>query len=281
MKNKTRKYLFIFLIPFIIWIICFEILPFMTVIISSFKNADGGFSLFQYKTALTNKFYTQGIMNSIKISFYSSLVGIIVAIVCSYSISRLPSKVRDKVLILSNMTSNFAGVPLAFAFMILLGNNGVMTILGNKLGIDFLSKFNLYSPMGLVIVYIYFQIPLGILLMYPAYDGIKSEWEEAAKLLGASKLNFWRFIVIPVILPSVLGTFSILFANAIGAYATVLALTSGNLNMLSIRIGSLISGDMFLNPELASALAVILAVVIVFTNLINTVMTKSRRWDVR
>lgn len=281
MKNKTRKYLFIFLIPFIIWIICFEILPFMTVIISSFKNADGGFSLFQYKTALTNKFYTQGIMNSIKISFYSSLVGIIVAIVCSYSISRLPSKVRDKVLILSNMTSNFAGVPLAFAFMILLGNNGVMTILGNKLGIDFLSKFNLYSPTGLVIVYIYFQIPLGVLLMYPAYDGIKSEWEEAAKLLGASKLNFWRFIVIPVILPSVLGTFSILFANAIGAYATVLALTSGNLNMLSIRIGALISGDMFLNPELASALAVILAVVIVFTNLINTVMTKSRRWDVR
>lgn len=281
MKNKTKKYLFVFLIPFIIWIICFEILPFMTVIISSFKNADGGFSLFQYKTALTNKFYTQGIMNSIEISFYSSIVGIIVAIVCSYSISRLSSKVRDKVLILSNMTSNFAGVPLAFAFMILLGNNGVMTILGNKLGIDFLSNFNLYSPVGLVIVYIYFQIPLGVLLMYPAYDGIKSEWEEAAKLLGTSKLNFWRYIVIPVVLPSILGTFSILFANAIGAYATVLALTSGNFNMLSIRIGALIAGDMFLNPELASALAVILAVVIVFTNLINAVMTKSRRWDVR
>lgn len=281
MSNKTKRYMFLFLLPFTLWIIGFEILPLLTVILGSFKNGDGSFTLMQYKTALTNKFYLQGIGNSFKISFYSSLIGMIIAIIGSYSISKLEPKIKEKVLILSNMTSNFAGVPLAFAFMILLGNNGVMTILGNKMGWESLSSFNLYSTIGLIIVYVYFQVPLGILLMYPAYDGVKKEWEEAAKILGASKMSFWRCVVIPVIFPSILGTFSILFANSMGAYATVLALTSGNFNMLSIRIGALISGDMFLNPELASALAIILAIVIIFTNLVNGAMTKSRRWDAR
>lgn len=279
MKVKDGFYIKLCLIPFVILILSFEILPLMSIVIDSFKSGDGTISLIQYKTALTNKFYIQSITNSFKISVYSSVVGIIVSIIGSYSISRLAPGIRKGVLILSNMTSNFSGIPLAFAFVVLMGNNGVVRTILKVFGINLGSYFNLYSITGLTLVFIYFQIPLGILLLYPAYDGIRKEWKEAASMLGASKLNFWRYIGIPVILPSVLGTFSILFANAMGAYASAYALTSGNINLLSIRIGALISGDINLNPELASALAVILGLIVVFTNLVNQAMTKIRRWN--
>jgi putative spermidine/putrescine transport system permease protein len=274
---KGRFSVKLFLIPFLILILSFEILPLISIVAGSFNNGNGGFSLIQYKTAIASKFYMQGIANSFKISVLASLGATIVSVAGSYSISRLAPKIREGVLIFSNMTSNFSGIPLAFAFIVLMGNNGVVTILLKMVDVNLRGYFNLYSVAGLMLVYTYFLIPLGILLMYPAYDGIKKEWEEAALMLGASKLSFWRYIGIPSLLPSILGTFSILFANAIGAYASALALTSGNINLLSIRIGALISGDINLNPELASALAVILGLIVVFTNLVNQAMAKQRR----
>lgn len=277
MEIKKNKLMLLFLLPFVILVIGFEILPLISVVLGSFKNSEGNFTFLQYRTIFTNKFYIQGFTNSLKISFYSSFVGIIVAVIGSYSISRLSNKIKERVLMLSNMTSNFAGIPLAFAFMILLGNNGIMTLIGKRFGISFLGNFNLYSVTGLIMSYIYFQIPLGILLLYPSYDALKDEWKEAATVLGASKLKFWRYIGIPLVLPSILGTFSILFANAMGAYSTAVALTSGNYNLLSIRIAALISGDMYLNPELASALGIMLGAIVVFTNLVNEFISSKRR----
>jgi putative spermidine/putrescine transport system permease protein len=129
-------------------------------------------------------------------------------------------------------------------------------------------------------VYIYFQIPLGIILLYPLYDSIKQEFKEAAYILKASKLNFWRYIGIPLILPGLMDTFSILFANALGAYATAVALSSGNFNFLSIRIGALISGEITLKPELACALAMILAFTIILMKIIVSSLSRLRRWNV-
>ena len=58
--------------------------------------------------------------------------------------------------------------------------------------------------------------------------------------------------------PGITGTFVILFANAMGAYATAYALVGGNFNLLAIRIGSLVAGDVSTKPQLGSALAVLL-----------------------
>lgn len=266
------------LAPFILLVLAFELLPLLLVVVNGFRNSEGtGFSLAQYQIALTNPYYLQSIGNSLLISLLSSVFGLAVAMVGSYSLTRIAPRIRDFVLMYSGMTANFAGVPLAFAFIIMLGQNGYINIILRHLDLHWLEGFNIYTWKGLVLIYTYFQIPLGILVLYPAFAGIRREWMECASTLGASGAQFWIHIGVPVLSRSILGTFSLLFANAMGAYATAMALTAGNYNLLPIRIGDLISGYMFLNPYLASALSVLLGAVLVCAVVANDLLARQQR----
>lgn len=259
--------------PFILMVVMFQLLPLFTVVEGSFRE-DGGtaYSLYNYIYIFKSRLFMQSIANSLEISVYSTILGLLIALQGAYSMSKLRGGVRDKLLLLSNLTSNFSGLPLAFAFIVLLGSNGALTIVLRNTGI--IEGFDIYSKGGLVLLYTYFQIPLGILLMYPAFDAIKEEWYEAASLLGATKGYFWRKVALPVILPSTLGTGIILFANSMGAYATAFGLMSSNYNIIPIRIGSLVAGDVFLKPNLAGALAVILTLILTLVIGVNEAMIK-------
>ncbi len=257
MSSVTRgKWLgLLCLLPFAVFFIAFQIAPLLWVAINSLDSA-AGWGLSNYAKVFSSKFYLQAIKHSLEISFWSSVIGIVIAVLGAYSLRKVDSKLRDFVMAFSNMTSNFAGVPLAFAFVILLGFNGALTIILKQAGV--IDDFNLYSKTGLIVLYTYFQIPLGVLLLYPAFDALREDWRESAELLGASTWDFWRHIGLPVLTPALLGTFIILLANALGAYATVYALTTGNFNVLPIRIAAMVAGDISLNPNLASALAMVL-----------------------
>ncbi|MEX2415055.1 MAG: ABC transporter permease subunit [Paenibacillaceae bacterium] len=273
----TNKIILLALTPFLVWIIAFEAVPVLSMLLSSFQSDnDQGFTLGHYITMMTGPIYQQAIKNSITIAFFSSVAGTFFALFCAYSITRFTRRRRDQLLTFTNMVTNFSGVPLAFSYIILLGSNGMFTLLFQKLGWQVLGSFDPYSWAGLTIVYIYFQIPMGIMLLYPAYYGIREEWREGAAILGASNRKFWLYIGLPTIMPSVLGTFVILFANALGAYTTAYAL-SINFNLLPIRIGKLVSGDVFARPELGSALAVLLAITMLLALYINERMVKLTR----
>lgn len=259
------------LLPFAVFFIIFQIAPLTWVAVHSLQ-AESGWGLDNFSKVLGSKFYRQAIQHSLEISFWSSLFGILIAILGSYSLRKVDSRLRDFVNAFANMTSNFSGVPLAFAFIILLGFNGALTLLLKQAGI--IEDFNLYSKTGLIILYTYFQIPLGVLLLYPAFDVLREDWRESAALLGASAWDYWRLIGLPVLTPALLGTFVILLANALGAYATVYALTTGNFNVLPIRIAALVSGDISLNPNLASALAMILVGLMTLVTLVHQWLLK-------
>lgn len=279
MKNKKQLWFVAKAsIPFLIIVSLFLIIPSITIIINSFRNGiDGSFTLENYKNIFTNEFYLIAVKNSFKISLISSLVGITIALICSYSITKFSDKAQNRIITMLNMTSNFSGVPLALGYILLLGNTGIFFLLLKNLGLDIFSNFSLYSWSGLIIIYIYFQIPLGVMLLYPSFLGIRKEWRECSDLLGASSLQFWARIGLPVILPGIVGTFSILFANAMGAYGTAYALVGSNYNLLTIRIGALVAGDVMPKPELAASLAVILGITTITTMLINEKMSKSIR----
>lgn len=263
--------------PFLVLVLLFFLVPLLYMLITSFQYSDG-FTLAQYQTVLTNDYILQGFTNSITLSVISAVIALMVTLFAVYAIMRFSEPMREKILILTNLTSNFSGIPLAFAFIVLLGNSGLFTLLFDKWGIDTFSSFSLYSWGGLLLIYIYFQLPLALMLLYPIYDGIQQQWKDAAALLGASTWQFWMKIGIPVMLPGIVGTFSVLFANAMGAYASAYALTSSNYNLVAIRIGSLIKGDIFAQPELASAIAVILAVTMVTAMLLSEwSISKTRR----
>jgi len=260
------------LAPFAIVFIVFQIAPLVWVLIHSLQSEETGWGLDNFSRIFASKFYLQAIQHSLEISFWSSLFGIVIAVLGSYSLHKVDSKLRNFVNAFANMTSNFSGVPLAFAFIILLGFNGSITIMLKQAGI--IEDFNLYSKTGLIILYTYFQIPLGVLLLYPAFDALREDWRESASLLGANSWQFWRFIGLPVLTPALLGTFVILLANALGAYATVYALTTGNFNVLPIRIAAMVSGDISLDPNMASALAVILVGLMTFVTLVHQWLLK-------
>lgn len=260
------------LVPFAVFFIVFQIAPLVWVLIHSVQSEESGWGLANFIKIFNSKFYLQAIQHSLEISFWSSLFGIIIAILGSYSLRKVDSRLRNFVNAFANMTSNFSGVPLAFAFIILLGFNGSITIMLKQAGI--IEDFNLYSKTGLIILYTYFQIPLGVLLLYPAFDALREDWRESASLLGASSWQFWRHIGLPVLTPALLGTFVILLANALGAYATVYALTTGNFNVLPIRIAAMVSGDISLDPNMASALAVILVGLMTLVTLVHQWLLK-------
>lgn len=262
--KKLRPLLLV--VPFAAFFYLFQLAPMIWVVINSFLY-DDSWSLGNYLEVFDSKFIIQGFTNSLWISFWSIIAGLAIAALMVSSLRHLNNRIRSAVIAFTNMSSNFAGVPLAFAFIIILGTNGAVTLLLKQAGI--IDDFNLYGQWGLLTLYIYFQIPLGILLLYPAFDALKQDWYDAAALLGASPVRYWLNIGIPVLAPALLGTFIILFANAIGAYASVYALTTGNYNMITIRIASLVSGDLFLEPNLAAAISVLLMALLALVTAVN------------
>jgi putative spermidine/putrescine transport system permease protein len=196
---------------------------------------------------------------SIQISAITALGGGILGFLLAYSVTigGLPKQLRSALITFSGVASNFAGVPLAFAFIATLGRTGFITaMMKTYFHVNIYDHgFNLYSFVGLALTYMYFQFPLMVLIMAPALDGLKREWREAAENLGASSSQYWLRVALPILLPSILGSMILLFGNAFGAYATAYALTGGALPIVTIQIGAQIRGDVLHNPGLGYAMA--------------------------
>lgn len=268
--------------PFFIFAVMFLILPTFYLIIGAFQNVDGEFTL-ENIAALAHPSIVAAYWISIKVSLASSIIGALIGLAISIAIVRggLPGWTRSATLTFSGVASQFAGVPLAFAFLATLGRLGLLTVLLDSVfGINIYSAgFNILSFWGLTLTYLYFQIPLMVVIITPAIDGIKKEWGEAAATLGATGWQYWRMVVIPVIWPSFLGTVILLFANAFGAIATAYALTGSSLNIVPILLYAQIRGDVLHNANLGYAIAFGM---IFITGLANVFYiwfrTRSERW---
>jgi putative spermidine/putrescine transport system permease protein len=268
--------------PFFVFVAMFLILPTAYLMLGAFQNAEGAFTL-ENLGALSQPSIVAAYWISIKVSLASAILGALIGLAIAIAIVRggLPSWIRSATLTFSGVASNFAGVPLAFAFLATLGRLGLVTVLLNAVfGFNiYAAGFNVLSFFGLTLTYLYFQIPLMVVIITPAIDGIKREWGEAAATLGATQAQYWRMVVIPVLWPSFLGTVILLFANAFGAIATAYALTGSSLNIVPILLYAQIRGDVLHNANLGYAIAFGM---IVITGLANVFYiwfrTRSERW---
>ena len=274
MKKMTYIYL-LSLVPFLIVAMLYEIVPLITVIVKSFQPDGGtGFTLENYQSVFSKLLYQKAIINSIKISLTSAVAGIIIAFLGARAAHQHQGKLNHVFMTVLNMVSNFAGIPLAFAYMILLGNAGLVVNIGKELGINALSTYNLYTMNGMSLIYIYFQIPLSTLLLIPAFDGVQKQWKEACTLLGGTPGIFWRKVGIPVLRPSILGTFSVLFANALAAYATIYALMMDNIALLPVQIAGCFTGEVKIRAGLGGALSVVMMAIMVIMILITNGLSR-------
>jgi putative spermidine/putrescine transport system permease protein len=257
-KRQGRNLAWLGLLPFFIFVIAFMLLPASSILVGSFQNEKGAFTLANF-VHLFRPNILGAYLITIKVSATTAVLGGVLGFLIAYAvtIAGLPRSLKSFMSTFSGVASNFAGVPLAFAFISTLGRMGIVTVfLRTAFGLELYDTgFNLYSFWGLSLTYTYFQIPLMILIIEPALEGMKKEWREAAENLGASSIQYWIKVGLPVLLPAFLASFILLFGNAFGAYATAYALTGGLINLVTILIGAQIKGNVLNDPGLGYALA--------------------------
>ena len=242
------------LVPIFIFGLAFEFLPLLNVIQSSLTSK-GSFTLEFYRQAM-DPLFLRSFSNSIKLSATTAIFGVIFGTLVAYAIITTKNTiVQNALTALSDVTTNFGGAPLAFAFIVIMGSTGVITLLLKQIGINLYPNFRIYSISGLTVAYLYFQLPLMILLIIPSLYGLKREWHEAALNLGASTFRYWVEIALPILFPALMSGFLLLFANSFGAYATAWTLTGSDVDLITIRIAALIRGEVQVAPELADALS--------------------------
>ncbi|MFE7979488.1 ABC transporter permease [Streptomyces shenzhenensis] len=190
--------------------------------------------------------YLTALAGSVKLSAVTAVLGVALGLPLAQAVVASRSRaLRDAVLTGSGVLANFGGVPLAFAFVATLGNAGVLT---RHLGLAD-AGWNLYSFWGLVIVYLYFLIPLMVLTITPALDGLRSQWREAARNNGATAVQYWRHVALPVLAPSLLGGLVLLFGSAFAAYATAAAMVGSTVPLVTLQIADAISGNVLVGQE--------------------------------
>jgi putative spermidine/putrescine transport system permease protein len=271
------------IVPFMLFAVLFLILPTLYLVTGAFFNPAGEFT-FQNFRDLFQPTIMAAYWISIKVSTASALGGLLIGFFLAWAITQggLPSWIRSFVLTFSGVASNFAGVPLAFAFLATLGRTGLLTfILTTYFGFNIYSHgFNLLSFLGLTLTYMYFQIPLMVLIITPALDGLKKEWREAASILGATSFRYWTMVAFPILWPSLMGTFLLLFANAFGAIATAYALTGSSLNIVPIVLYAQIRGDVLHNPNLGYAIAMGMVIITGVSNFLYIwLRMRAERWQ--
>jgi putative spermidine/putrescine transport system permease protein len=269
------------LLPFFAFSIAFMFLPATYLVIGSFRNNAGEITLQNYADLQTG-IIPGAFFTTIEVSLVTAVAGGIFGLLLAYSVilGGLPRFLRTALMTFSGVASNFAGVPLALAFIFTLGQLGFLTVILRDLGIDpYAGGFRLTSKLGVELVYMYFQFPLMVLIIAPALEGLRREWREAAENMGASSFQYWRHVALPILTPSILGTMILLFGNSFGAQATAFQLTGGTLNLVPIVIGAQIRGDVLHNPGLGYAMAMgMVAIMAVSIGLYSLLQRRAERW---
>ena len=282
--RRGFSWAFLGVLPFFLFVFIFLLFPIGFLIVGSFQTGPANTLTLQNYADLTTQQITRAFANSIEISLVTAVAGAVFGLLLAYSIilGGLPKFLRTFVMTFSGVASNFAGIPLALAFLFTLGNAGLVTVwLASTFHVSLINdlNFRILSKLGLEIVYFYFQLPLMVLIIAPAIDGLRKEWREASENMGASGRQYWQYVALPILLPSILGCAVLLFGNAFGAQATAYQLTSGQVPLVTLLIGAQISGDVLHNPGLGYAMAMgmvaIMAVVILAYSFLQR---RSERW---
>lgn len=206
-----------------------------------------------------DRFYIDAISRTVALSAASTALGLVLGGGAALHLVAHPRWAKP-VAVLAGLGANFAGVPLALALTLLLGSQGVLTTLARHAGL--LQGWDLASDAGLLLAFTAFQVPLALVLLMAPVRLLDPALAEAAATLGAPPATFWRRVGLPLLAPSLVEAASLLFANAAAAYATPFALAGTASPVLAVRIAAAVSGDIFAQPELATALSLVMAVLL-------------------
>jgi putative spermidine/putrescine transport system permease protein len=267
--------------PFVIYTFLGLGIPTLAVINLAFRSSKGNVTLGNLRL-ITHGTYRLGFENSLLLAAISSIVPGILGVFLAYAIETSGSTLlRRLIATASGVLANFGGINLTFMFIATLGSTGVLTGWLKVVGLNLSSDgFDLYGFWGVAIVYLYFQIPLMVLVITPALGGLRASWREAAENLGASSFHYWRTVGLPVLLPSILGGVLLLFGSGFAAYATADTLTAGTVTLAPIQIGAVLNGNVIAGEEnIGYAIGFGMLIVLTLTMILyGLVRRRASRW---
>ncbi len=274
------------LAPFVAYLLVFLGGPLYFVVSGALSDPDGRPTVANVAAALTEPQYHAAFAGSLTISAVTALVGAVFGTFLAQAVltGRPDGPLRRIVSTASGVLAYFGGVPLAFAFVAALGQTGLATLWLRAAGLDlYAAGFRIDSLTGLALTYVYFQVPLMVILVTPALEGLAPQWREAAENLGASAWAYWRHVALPVLAPALAGATLVLFGNAFAAYATALALTSGAIPLVPTAIASALSGNVLAgrqNVGLALGLTMVVVIAVVMVGYL-VLQRRAARWSAR
>lgn len=225
MKRKGRYLLFI---PCIVLVAYFMIVPLVEIIIPTFTNTkEGMFSA--YKEFFTDSYMMSIFLRTIKISVISSVICMIIGVPVSYYISRVSKKIRGLFIALTVFPILTNSVVRSFAWMSILGKNGIINNLLMKLNIINEPLSLLYTEGAIIVGTVYIFLPLMIISLVGVMENIDNDLLEAAESLGANRLKSFFKVVFPLSLPGLIVGTVLVFTGSLTAYTTP-QLLGGNKN---------------------------------------------------
>lgn len=268
--------------PFFVYVGIFLLLPSAIILAGSLVAPDGSMSLSNFG-GINKPYIFKAFVTSAEISVVSALAGAVLGAVLAYAVATGNPNgfLRRTVMSASGVVAQFGGVTLAFAFGATIGTTGVVYIFLQQHGIElYRNGVWLYDVTGLTLIYLYFQIPLMVLVFIPALDGIRPQWREATESLGGNTWHYWRFVAGPLLTPAFLGSTLLLFANAFSAYATAAALITQGGVIVPLQIQGLLTSETGSSqPGLAKALALtMIIVVLVVMTLYTLLQRRTSQW---
>ena len=241
LKGKIKPYILITPIMIIILGI------FVTGLIMGFIQSLGhfkaiglnGFTLKYYKEVLTSKDFLSSLGFSFYISIVSSVIAVVLGILLSYSIFRIDSKRKtiDFMYKFPIIVPHIVAVLLVYNILV---QNGILPRILYFIGLikepfQFPSLLYEKNGVGIIIAYLWKEVPFVAMVTYTILGNLSYNLSEVALNLGATNRQVFFHVFLPLIMPSVLSAFIIIFAFSFGAYEVPFLLGATSPKALSVK----------------------------------------------
>jgi putative spermidine/putrescine transport system permease protein len=227
MAMRKSSY-FLMVCPGVLLLLVALFYPLFSVLAPSFQGSE---NISLYAAFFTDPFYTTILWRTIKIAVLATLVCVFLGVPVAYFISRRSRPVKSFLMALSMFPLLINSVVRSFAWINILGRNGVVNSLLLRLGFITEPIALLYTEFSILMGTIYLFLPLMLITLVGSMDNIRDDVFEAAESLGASKIIAFFKVILPLSLPGILVGAVLVFTGSITAYTTP-NLLGGNKNML-------------------------------------------------
>lgn len=229
-QQRERRRIVGLCLPFLVLLLFSGIVPLTEMVRISFSEArlvTEGFTLQYYEQLLVDPYYRTIALNTLWFGLATTVASISVAVPVAHALAKYDLPGESVILTVLSFPNSLPGIVAAFMIIVLFGNTGLIT--------NVIAAFSGQSPIdlaiatsvgGLFFAYLYSMIPRALLLLRGTYAEINTDAEEAARSLGATPFETFRYVTLPQIKPGLIGAFVLVFRTALAIFGTILILKS-------------------------------------------------------